>query len=205
MSKVDLKVVLLGDTQVGKTCLQERYLNGNFKYNVTVTVGAAFGAKKLQLSGLQLTIGLWDTAGMERFQTMSRLYYRQAQAAVVCYDLTHRGSFDKVKFWVEEILANEPNCQIYIVGNKLDLVKSGERELGVSKSEVRSYASSVDAKTFECSSKTGEGVDEVFNVIATDFVAKHGHDIDKAKKEGGTSLVEPKHSPRETKSSGCAC
>lgn len=70
------------------------------------------------MGGTSLTLGIWDTAGAERYESMSRIYYRAAKAAVVCYDLTNRSSFDKVKFWVEELLHNEDGCDLYIVGTK---------------------------------------------------------------------------------------
>merc|ERR1712137_1283654 len=126
MSKVDVKVVLLGQHDVGKTCLVDRYLHGKFKYNVTATVGAAFGAKKVEVSGSSITLGIWDTAGAERYESMSRIYYRSARAAIVCYDLTNKATFEKVEFWIDELLTNEENCDIYIVGTKMNLL--GEKE-----------------------------------------------------------------------------
>jgi Ras-related protein Rab-24 len=83
------------------------------------------GAKKIVVGGTSLTLGIWDTAGAERYESMSRIYYRAAKAAVVCYDLTNRASFDKVKFWVEELLHNEDGCDLYIVGTKGTLFDFG--------------------------------------------------------------------------------
>jgi len=118
MSKVDVKVVLLGKTSVGKTCLVERFLHGKFKDNTVATVGAAFGAKKLTIKGKEITLGIWDTAGQERYESMSRIYYRSAKAALICYDLSDKKSFEKVQFWIDELVANEEGCSIYIVGTK---------------------------------------------------------------------------------------
>uniref|UniRef100_A0A7S4NNU2 Ras-related protein Rab-24 n=1 Tax=Paramoeba aestuarina TaxID=180227 RepID=A0A7S4NNU2_9EUKA len=171
MSKVDMKVVLLGQHDVGKTCLVERYLHGKFKENVTATVGAAFGAKKVVVSGTPLTLGIWDTAGAERYESMSRIYYRAAKAAVICYDLTNPQSFDKVKFWAEELLKNEEGCAIYIVGTKVDLFEQQEGE-GVKKELVKEYAEEMGAQTCQTSAKTGAGVDELFMKIAEDFTQK---------------------------------
>jgi len=176
MYKVDIKVVLLGKHDVGKTALVERYLHGKFKDNTVATVGAAFGAKKLNISGREITLGIWDTAGQERYESMSRIYYRSARAAVICYDLTDAKGFDKVKFWVEELLANEENCAIYIVGTKTDLVQEG-KERGLDPTVVKSYASSIGARVFESSAKSGAGVDQVFTDIAELFVKKGGTDL----------------------------
>jgi len=170
-SKVDVKVVLLGKHSVGKTCLVERYLHGKFKDTTVATVGAAFGAKKLVVSGKEVTLGIWDTAGQERYESMSRIYYRSAKATIVCFDLTDPKSFDKVKFWVDELLANEEGCDIYVVGTKLDLIQEGT-DRGRSASEVKEYASKIGSKVFETSSKTGDGIEELFYDIAETYVAK---------------------------------
>ena len=72
-----------------------------------------------------ITVGIWDTAGQERFESISKLYYRGAKAALVCFDLTNKASFSKVKFWVEELKAYAPECLIFLVGTKADLVEAG--------------------------------------------------------------------------------
>eukprot|EP00013_Stygamoeba_regulata_P026702 CAMPEP_0177649168 /NCGR_PEP_ID=MMETSP0447-20121125/11225_1 /TAXON_ID=0 /ORGANISM="Stygamoeba regulata, Strain BSH-02190019" /LENGTH=206 /DNA_ID=CAMNT_0019151873 /DNA_START=256 /DNA_END=876 /DNA_ORIENTATION=- len=181
MSKVDVKVVILGQHDVGKTCLVERYLLGKFKANVTATVGAAFGAKKVDVDGTSVTLGIWDTAGAERYESMSRIYYRSARAAIVCYDLTNKASFNKVRFWVEELLASEKNCEIYLVGTKADRVSEGEEARAISAATVENYASNINAKVLETSAKTGQNVDQLFNTIAHDYVAKYGTEVVKQK------------------------
>jgi Ras-related protein Rab-24 len=120
MSKVDMKVVFLGMSDVGKTSLVERFLAGQWNPKPGTTVGAAFGAKKVEVPGYPtpITLGIWDTAGAERYESMSRIYYRSARAACVCYDITNKESFRKVKFWVDELLQNEEQCAIYLVGTK---------------------------------------------------------------------------------------
>jgi len=170
-SKVDVKVVLLGKHSVGKTCLVERYLHGKFKDTTVATVGAAFGAKKLLSHGKEVTLGVWDTAGQERYESMSRIYYRSAKATIVCFDLTDAKSFDKVKFWVDELLSNEEDCDIYVVGTKLDLVQEG-MDRGRSLQEVKEYATKINAKVFETSSKTGEGIEPLFQDIADVYISK---------------------------------
>eukprot|EP01121_Diplochlamys_sp_Union-15-3_P008834 TRINITY_DN2369_c0_g2_i6.p1 TRINITY_DN2369_c0_g2~~TRINITY_DN2369_c0_g2_i6.p1 ORF type:complete len:212 (-),score=41.87 TRINITY_DN2369_c0_g2_i6:67-654(-) len=170
MAKVDVKVVLLGQHAVGKTTLVDRYLNGAYKTNVTATVGAAFAAKKVVIGSRSLTLGIWDTAGAERYESMSRIYYRSARAACVCFDLTSAVSYNKVKFWVDELLANEERCSIYLVGTKLDLVEESESARAVDSAEVSTYVESIGAKYFETSSKTGHNVEELFHTIANEWV-----------------------------------
>ena len=156
-----------------KTCLVDRYLHGSFKYNVTATVGAAFGSKKVDIGGRAWTLGIWDTAGAERYESMSRIYYRSARAAIVCYDLTRKESFEKVKFWVDELLENEPECLIFIVGTKYDLVQEDPslREVDESMLGMLSLKASI-TKGFITSAKTGYNVDDLFFQIAEHAVAQ---------------------------------
>lgn len=170
MSKVDQKVVLLGQHDVGKTCLVERYLHGKWKgERVSATVGSAFGAKMMKLKGTTYTMGVWDTAGSERFESMNRIYYRDAQSAIICYDLTHAGSWKKVKFWLQELQQYVPNCAIYIVGTKLDKIHAGA-DRGVSGREVNQYGLNIGATTWETSAKENIQIAELFQKVAEDFV-----------------------------------
>jgi len=171
-SRIDIKVVLLGSQSVGKTCLVERYLYGKFNLGVTATVGAAFGAKKVTKNNVTITLGIWDTAGAERYEAMSRIYYRQARAAVVCFDVTDSASFGKVRFWVDELLANEPACDVYIVGTKVDLV--GEKIREVEKNMVENYIRTINAKGYyETSAKTGENIETLFDEISNNAIKKY--------------------------------
>jgi Ras-related protein Rab-24 len=89
------------------------------------TIGAAYGAKKVLLDDhREVLLGLWDTAGSERYEAMTRVYYRGAKAAIVCYDVMNERSWEKLKFWVEEVKMCEEDCRIYIVGTKIDKLVS---------------------------------------------------------------------------------
>uniref|UniRef100_A0A3Q3WNT0 Uncharacterized protein n=1 Tax=Mola mola TaxID=94237 RepID=A0A3Q3WNT0_MOLML len=121
--RVDAKVVMLGKESVGKTSLVERYVHHRFLVGpYQNTIGAAFVAKSIQLGDKVITLGIWDTAGSERYEAMSRIYYRGARAAIVCYDLTDSGSFQRARFWVKELQNCEEHCKIYLCGTKTDLV-----------------------------------------------------------------------------------
>jgi len=198
MAKVDVKVVLLGKHDVGKTCLVERYLHGKFKDNTVATVGAAFGAKKLELNGREITLGIWDTAGQERYESMSRIYYRSARAAVVCYDLAHPKSFDKVRFWVEELLSNEEGCLIYIVGTKLDAIEEGGARAN-NPEEIREYVRTIGSKHFETSARTGKNIEELFHEIAADYLKKeqaHPNNLPNSKPSTNISNI-PSQQPKK--------
>eukprot|EP00112_Aurelia_sp_Birch-Aquarium-sp1_P024382 Seg7694.2 transcript_id=Seg7694.2/GoldUCD/mRNA.D3Y31 product="Ras-related protein Rab-24" protein_id=Seg7694.2/GoldUCD/D3Y31 len=169
-AKVDLKVVLLGKEYGGKTSLVERFIHSRFNENVPYqnTIGAAFGAKTLTVGGNKsVTLGIWDTAGSERYEAMSRIYYRGAGAAIVCYDLTDTASWERAKFWIKEIKVHEESCQVYLCGTKKDLLEKKRR--GVDHYDATDYTDVIGAKLYETSSKTGENVEEIFQAIADDF------------------------------------
>ncbi|CAB3992636.1 ras-related Rab-24-like [Paramuricea clavata] len=195
-NKVDAKVVLLGKEYSGKTCLVERYLHDRFNKDIPYqnTIGAAFGAKREVIDDKSLTLGIWDTAGSERYEAMSRIYYRGAMAAIICYDLTDSSSFDKVKFWVNELRTHEKNCAIFLCGTKLDITKQDKRKRQVDYHSTTDYADEIHAKVFETSSLTGENVGEMFYDVAKTCLEKP---VAKAPKEiSSLKLVEPKPKKR---------
>lgn len=120
---IDAKIVVMGNTGVGKTSLLYRYTQNKFDpRNTTSTTGAFFVTKKVYVEGLKVRLQLWDTAGQERFRSMAPMYYRGANAALLLYDITNASTFDDIRGWLEEL---KKNCSseliIYIVGSKADL------------------------------------------------------------------------------------
>ncbi|XP_074865532.1 ras-related protein Rab-24 [Carettochelys insculpta] len=169
--RVDAKVVLLGKEGAGKTSLVERSVRGRFRPGpYQNTIGAAFVAKVVSVGGRTVTLGIWDTAGSERYEAMSRIYYRGARAAIVCYDLTDSSSFQRAKFWVKELQNFEENCRIYLCGTKSDLLEEDRKKRGVDFHDVQDYAEEIKAELFETSSKTGQNVEELFQKVAEDYV-----------------------------------
>ncbi|XP_015268029.1 PREDICTED: ras-related protein Rab-24 [Gekko japonicus] len=169
--RVDAKVVMLGKEYVGKTSLVERYVHNRFLVGpYQNTIGAAFVAKVIPVGGRTVTLGIWDTAGSERYEAMSRIYYRGAKGAIVCYDLTDSSSFQRAKFWVNELQNFEENCRIYLCGTKSDLLDEDRRKRGIDFHDAQDYADEIKAELFETSSKTGQNVDELFKKVAEDYV-----------------------------------
>ncbi|XP_033299928.1 ras-related protein Rab-24-like isoform X2 [Bombus bifarius] len=159
MNRVDLKVVLLGNSAVGKTSLVERFVNERFNEGLSYqnTIGAAFAAKQMQVNGKRLIMGIWDTAGSEKYDAMSRIYYRGAKAAVICYDITKSNTFQRAKFWIRELREVEEGCKIYICATKNDILAHGavpSPNIDV----VKTYTAGIRAKLFITSSKTGENL-----------------------------------------------
>ncbi|KIV89004.1 hypothetical protein B0A52_09811 [Exophiala mesophila] len=117
-----VKLVLLGEAAVGKSSLVLRFVNNDFQENKEPTIGAAFLTQKISLPNRIIKFEIWDTAGQERFASLAPMYYRNAQAALVVYDLTKPTSLTKAKHWVAELQRQaSPGIVIALVGNKLDL------------------------------------------------------------------------------------
>eukprot|EP01107_Rhizomastix_libera_P008295 TRINITY_DN23468_c0_g1_i1.p1 TRINITY_DN23468_c0_g1~~TRINITY_DN23468_c0_g1_i1.p1 ORF type:complete len:209 (-),score=42.16 TRINITY_DN23468_c0_g1_i1:44-619(-) len=161
--------------QVGKTSLVQRYLHGNFSTHVTATVGAAFGSKRIEMNGVPIILRIWDTAGSERYESMTRMYYKGARAAIVCYDICNRKSFDKLCFWITELRESEPGCAIFIAGTKVDLAVQTPDLREVSAADIAQYATEKDISTahlFETSAKDNIGIMEIFEEITKETYEK---------------------------------
>lgn len=181
-----VKLVLLGEAAVGKSSLVLRFVNNDFQENKEPTIGAAFLTQKCNLPSRTIKFEIWDTAGQERFASLAPMYYRNAQAALVVYDLTKPTSLIKAKHWVAELQRQaSPGIVIALVGNKLDLTsdsgnaspaaEGGEGDddgddsgdaRKVSTEEAKAYAEEESLLFFETSAKTGHNVTEVFTAIA---------------------------------------
>ncbi|GAA95133.1 uncharacterized protein L969DRAFT_628261 [Mixia osmundae IAM 14324] len=126
---VQVKLVLLGAAAVGKSSVVLRFVQNDFQENKEPTIGAAFLTQKCRLEDKVIKFEVWDTAGQERFHSLAPMYYRNAAAAVVVYDVTSAVSLDKAKSWVAELQRQAtPNIVIAFVGNKIDLVSGSSSE-----------------------------------------------------------------------------
>ncbi|OAL40025.1 hypothetical protein AYO20_00443 [Fonsecaea nubica] len=146
-----VKLVLLGEAAVGKSSLVLRFVNNDFQENKEPTIGAAFLTQKISLPNRIIKFEIWDTAGQERFASLAPMYYRNAQAALVVYDLTKPTSLVKAKHWVAELQRQaSPGIVIALVGNKLDLCAESSGEGADSSQESSSAAGDEgDANTSE--------------------------------------------------------
>jgi len=189
-----VKLVLLGEAAVGKSSLVMRFVNNDFQENKEPTIGAAFLTQKCSLPSRTIKFEIWDTAGQERFASLAPMYYRNAQAALVVYDITKASSLQKAQHWVAELQRQaSPGIVIALVGNKFDLASANptasdastggddadgtataEEEDGEGESDARkvptktakAYADEEALLFFETSAKTGLNVAEVFTAIA---------------------------------------
>ncbi|KAI9888006.1 MAG: GTP-binding protein of the rab/ypt [Watsoniomyces obsoletus] len=162
------KLVLLGESAVGKSSLVLRFVKDQFDDYRESTIGAAFLTQTIALDDhTTVKFEIWDTAGQERYKSLAPMYYRNANCAVVVYDITHASSLDKAKSWVKELQrqANE-NIVIALAGNKLDLVTEYPDKRAIVAADAQAYAKEAGLLFFETSAKTAENVKELFTAIA---------------------------------------
>jgi len=153
---------------VGKTSIFLRFSKKDIPETHITTIQAAFDSKPITLpSGRKINIDLWDTAGQERFHAIAQIYYRDANAALLVYDITDQNSFVRVQNWVRElkkVLGDD--VLLFLIGNKMDL----DRNRAVNEQEALDYANSVGAKHFGTSAKLDKGINELFMELSKQIV-----------------------------------
>lgn len=155
----EVKVVLLGDTGVGKSSLVLRFVTNNFKPYSESTIGASFMSKMITVNSKQIKFQIWDTAGQEKYHSLAPMYYRGAAAAIIVYDITRPNTFNTLKGWVEELRTKGPkDIAIAIAGNKADLAHQRE----VDKDMAIQYAEEIGAMYLETSAKDDVNVQDIF-------------------------------------------
>ena len=168
-----LKYIIIGDSAVGKSNILLRYIHDKFNEEFHSTIGVEFGAKNLDIDGKIFRIQVWDTAGQETFRSITRAYYKNSVCSFVVYDISNRTTFDNIKSWVDDCKKLRPKAVLMIlVGNKTDLEDKRE----VSYEEGSIYAQKNGMLFFECSAKTGQNIDKIFN--------ESTREIDKRIKDG---------------------
>ena len=162
------KLVLLGESAVGKSSIVHRFVKDQFDEFRESTIGAAFLTQTVLLpNNITIKFEIWDTAGQERYKSLAPMYYRNANCAIIVYDITQESSLEKAKQWVKE-LQRQANQDIIIAlaGNKLDLAESDPVKRKIKKEDAFSYSREENLLFFEVSAKTGEGVKNIFENIA---------------------------------------
>jgi len=168
------KVLIIGNSGVGKSCLLLRFAENLFSENYISTIGVDFKIRKIQLEGKTIKLQIWDTAGQERFKTITKSYYRGSNGIVVVYDITDRESFEHVQHWMSEIdmHASSDVCRL-LVGNKADLTE----ERTVKTEEGETLARQFGIPFLETSAKESLNVEVMFNTMAAAMKKKAGGSI----------------------------
>ena len=167
---LNCKVVLLGETSVGKTSIISRYVNDTFETNSLTTTGASYAYKTIYLKQYNKSIKfeIWDTAGQEKYRSLTKIFYKNASVAILCYDITKKGSFDEIKnYWFNQVKNNSPNnIVIAIAANKSDLYENEQ----VNEEEARNYAKSVGAIFIGTSAMNASGIEDLFKIVGSKFI-----------------------------------
>lgn len=170
LPQAEFKVVMLGDTNAGKTSLVLRFAEGYYRDGArSSTVGAFFITKRIQTSGgITCKIQIWDTAGQKQFRAMAPMYYRNAAAAIVCYDVTSQKSYKIMKEWLDELHRNVPagSIVIAIAGTKTDLTYTALSDTLVPTIDAEQLAASLGAIFVDTSAKTNSNVNDLFQRVA---------------------------------------
>ena len=164
------KVVLIGESGVGKTSIISQFINETFQVNMESTSGATFSSKVVTLSNKnKIKLEIWDTAGQERYRALTKMFYKDAAAAILVCDITDKNSFDQIKeYWVDQIKQNNDNIILIIVANKSDLY---EKE-AIDENEVRNYANELNANFIVCSALNRSGIEDIFVAVGNNYFEK---------------------------------
>jgi len=153
------KYIIVGDTAVGKSCLLLQFTDKRFQPVHDLTIGVEFGSRTITIDSNSIKLQIWDTAGQEKFRSITRSYYRGAAGALLVYDITRRETFDHLQSWLEDCRRySNQNIVIMLIGNKSDL----ETKREVSREEGEAFAARNNLSFLETSAKTSENVDKAF-------------------------------------------
>ena len=162
------KLVFIGDSGVGKTCIISRFLKGTFDDNQQTTDGASYASKSIDVNGKSLVLDIWDTAGQERYKSLTKFFYKGAKMAILVYDITRKESFDNIKsFWYNQIKEyGDKGILLGIAGNKSDKYD----EEAVPEEEAREYAKSIGAVFQLTSAQNNSGINELFKSMGAKYL-----------------------------------
>mmetsp|Transcript_56241 Transcript_56241/g.64523 ORF Transcript_56241/g.64523 Transcript_56241/m.64523 type:complete len:205 (+) Transcript_56241:43-657(+) len=194
------KLLLIGDSGVGKSCLLLRFADDSYTESYISTIGVDFKIRTLNLDGKTIKLQIWDTAGQERFRTITSSYYRGAHGIIIVYDVTDQESFNNVKTWLSEIdkYASESVNKL-LVGNKSDLVA----KKAVDTTAAKEFADSIGIPFLETSAKNSTNVEEAFIRMATDIKARVASQGPVAGRAGGVKLPASGDRQPKKKEDGC--
>jgi Ras-related protein Rab-1A len=195
---MNYKLVVIGKSAVGKSAIMIRFTDDRFVENYLTTIGVDFKFRSLKINNDNFRLQIWDTAGQEKYQSITKTFYKGAHAVILVFDLTSKKSYEEMKdIWLEESIKScDPDVQFVIFGNKKDLESKRE----VTKEEVMNFIKDKDILYFETSAKSGENVENAFFKITEKIHEKQKNSIEKTQQPFGSSLEEANLNKKQ---SGC--
>lgn len=167
-----LKIVLIGESGVGKTNLLSRFSRDQFNPNSKSTIGVEFATKTFKVEDKNVKVQIWDTAGQERYRAITSAYYRGAVGAMLLYDITSSLTFSSLERWLKELRENsDPNIIVMLVGNKSDLTELRS----ISKEDGMNFAKGQNLLFIETSAKTSENVNKSFSTLIFHIVHRYAN------------------------------
>ncbi|KAH0794614.1 rab11 protein [Histomonas meleagridis] len=181
------KVILLGNSSVGKTSIVESYTGQFVTLEHCPTVGTGFFPAQVEIKNRRLIFDIWDTAGQEKYRSLVPQYKTGSHGALIVFDVSNKESFESLPTWLEMVKDESPNYVTFLVGNKIDI----EEDRTIPEEMIKEFATKNDLRFFECSALTGEGVSEIFMKLFTEIFDKNSTAVPSEtiktleKKEGG--------------------
>ncbi|XP_018585566.1 ras-related protein Rab-19 [Scleropages formosus] len=201
------KIILIGDSNVGKTCVVHSFKSGTFTEKQQNTIGVDFTVRTLDIEGKRVKMQVWDTAGQERFRTITQSYYRSAHGAMITYDLTRRSTFDSIPHWIREVEQyGAANVLLVLIGNKSDLESQRQVlfEDACTLAEERGVLAAL-----ETSAKEARNVEEAFLLLARELMARNGMMVQQQPLQDSRVLLRansrPINSPEPLEKKSCQC
>ena len=177
---VEYKIILVGDSGVGKTSILKKFINNEFNEDIKCTINIDFFSKSIKIDkNLYTNLKIYDTAGQEKYRALIKQYYQGTDGIILVFDLTNENSFNKLKSWINEVSDNTEKSQIILVGNKADLI-----ERKIDEQTAENFAKQRDMKYIETSAKEGTNILLLFEELALDI---------NKKKQNDSSVVELEH------------
>ena len=201
------KVIIIGDTAVGKSNILSRYVKDEFSSNSKSTVGVELGIKFLKIKNTKTKIQIWDTAGQERYRAITSSYFKGSNGCFIVYDITNEASFNNIENWYEQIQKEtSSDLPILLVGNKCDL--EDERKVPIEKGKEK--AKNLNCAFFETSALKKINIDKIFEELVNNIYEKTGGNkndddinVELVKDDKAVNLNEVKNGENEKKKGGC--
>jgi len=163
------KIVMIGDSGVGKSCILLRFADDKFNENFYATIGVDFRFKNVMVDDKSVQLQIWDTAGQERFKTITSAYYRGADGIIIVYDITDRNSFAHIKDWLDDVNKyTDDNPLKIIVGNKIDLIKDKQ----INNNDMKTMTAQTGIEIIECSAKDSIKINDLMEIMTKKLIEK---------------------------------